>query len=189
MKSFVFYKFWSKSYKMFQQWSHQHLRSTNGFLWRLLYLVGMVVLNMFMCLCSCLLIKYLWKVLKTTSSLKWVWNNWNFATSNYIWGKGLLQCYWNLRVMSIFIHHRVVQLVDMWLCTQCLHNDSLVYYFQCCYWHWQWCFHGGNIIGHSYYWINFYVGVIVVIEILKKLFGLLKSQVKPYTSVGDFEFD
>lgn len=101
LKFVALYKLWSKTYKMFWWWSHQNLQVANGLLRKLLYLVRPIVLSVFMCLCSCLSAKYLWKVLKTTSSLKWVWNGWNFARSNCIQGGRLLQCCWNLHVMLI----------------------------------------------------------------------------------------
>ncbi len=174
---------------MFWQRSHQNLWSTNDLPWRLLYPVGLVGLSTFMCLRSCLSPKYLGKVLKTTSSLKWVWNGWNFVTFNRIRGRGLLQCCWNLRVTSVVRPNRLVQLVYMWLYTHCVHNDSLVFNFWCWCRHWRWRFHGGNITSNSYCWIGFHVGVIVVLVILNKLFGLLKGQVGPYTNVSDFEDD
>lgn len=86
LKFVALYKLWSKTYKMFWQWNHQNLQLANGLLHKLLYLLSPIILSMFMCSRSCLWAKYLWKVLKTTSSLKWVWKGWNFATSNCIQG-------------------------------------------------------------------------------------------------------
>jgi hypothetical protein len=71
----------------------------------------------------------------------------------------------------LFVRHILIQLVYMWLGTHCVYvyNDSLVFNFWHCYQCWWWRLCGGDITSNGYCCIGFHVGIIIILEIFKKL--------------------
>ncbi len=180
--------------QFFWQRGHKNLWSIEGLYRRLLYPVGLMVCNMDIYLHSCLSVRYLWKLLKTTS-LKWFSKGRKRATSNRIQDGGFVRFCPNLLVeLMVWPTHTCcmgIQVIVYTLCRWLFASDDLFCYSSCHRW-WR-HFHTCYIISANNGQVGFFCcwggHFTVALKVFQKLFRLIECQIRPHINVSDFEFD